>query len=163
MSWKCRSKSGRWTRGNSNLGNGNLRPETFGENARNCPRESPNRLLRPILIKPSYGNVVLSCAGGNHVGLYGLPGGGRSPAKLVSDRLHFPITGNKQGKSPHFGPEWRFLPGFFIASTSSYEDNSLGNRTGNKIAGNRDLFELKQGSDRHFRQVGKTGLNAEVR
>jgi hypothetical protein len=22
---------------NSNLGNGNLRPETFGENARNCP------------------------------------------------------------------------------------------------------------------------------
>ena len=75
----------------------------------------------------------------------------------------FSITGNKQGKSPHFGPEWRFLPGFFIASTSSYEDNSLGNRTGNKIAGNRDLFELKQGSDRHFREVGKTGLNAEVR
>ena len=60
---------------NSNLGNGNLRPETFGENARNCPRETPDRQLRPILIEPSYGNVVLSCAGGNHVGLCRLPGG----------------------------------------------------------------------------------------
>ena len=71
---------------NSNLGNGNLRPETFGENARNCPRESPDRQLRPILIEPSYGNVVLSCAGGNHVGLCRLPGGGRSPEKPVSRR-----------------------------------------------------------------------------
>jgi hypothetical protein len=75
----------------------------------------------------------------------------------------FSITGNKQGQSPRFGLEWRFLPGFFIASTSSYDENSLSSRTGNKIAGNRDLVELKQGSNRHFREVGKTGLNAEVR
>jgi hypothetical protein len=60
---------------NSNLGNGNLRPETFGRTRQELPLRIADRLLRPILGEASYGNVVLSCGVGNHVDLRGLPGG----------------------------------------------------------------------------------------
>jgi hypothetical protein len=60
---------------NSNLGNGNLRPETFGETR----QELPMRITEPPAEtgpwEATYGNVVLSCRVGNHVGLRGLPGG----------------------------------------------------------------------------------------
>ena len=65
----------RWTRANSNLGNGNLRPETFGKTRQELPLRIAGPLLRPVLGEASYGNVVLSCREGNHVNLRGLPGG----------------------------------------------------------------------------------------
>ena len=74
----------RWTRSISNLGNGNLRPETFGKTRQELPRESPDHPLRPVIGAVSYGNVVLFCDGGNHARTRGLLGGGRSRAKLVS-------------------------------------------------------------------------------
>ena len=80
---------------NSNLGNGNLRLETFGKTR----QELPLRITRPptetVLGVASYGNVVLSCAAGNHVGLRGLPGGGRSPTKPVSGWGEFPANREK--------------------------------------------------------------------
>ena len=60
---------------NSNLGNGNLRPETFGKTRQELPLRIAGPLLRPVLGEASYGNVVLSCGVGNHVDLRGLPGG----------------------------------------------------------------------------------------
>ena len=37
----------------------------------------------------SFGNVALFCGGGNHSGLRGLPGGGRSRSQLGLRRSHF--------------------------------------------------------------------------
>src|ERR1700747_343110 len=63
----------RWTRANSSLGNGNLRPETFGKTRQELPLRIAGPPVRPVLGEASYGNVVLSCAVGNHVDLRGLP------------------------------------------------------------------------------------------
>jgi hypothetical protein len=60
---------------NTNLGNGNLRPETFGETRRELARVGVEQSAETNPGAASYGNVVLSCGIGNHVVLRGLPGG----------------------------------------------------------------------------------------
>src|SRR6202042_1028947 len=73
---------------NSNLGNGNvytlpiaaLETEICGQRlwtacATNEPRGRSERLSRRTAAAVSRGNVLLFCAGGNHVNLRGLPGG----------------------------------------------------------------------------------------
>jgi hypothetical protein len=72
---------------NSSLGNGNLRPETFGETRRELAHVGVEESAETDSGAASYGNVVLSCGVGNHVVLRGLPGGGRSPGKPVSGVL----------------------------------------------------------------------------
>ena len=47
--------------------------------------------------------ALLFCGGGNHVDLRGLPGGGRSPAKPVSQGRFSLSTGKKQGNFIKFG------------------------------------------------------------
>ena len=47
-------------------------------------RRGAHRLLRQVVGKASYGNVVLFCARGNHARTRELPGGERSLTKLVS-------------------------------------------------------------------------------
>jgi hypothetical protein len=65
----------RRTVANSNLGNGNLRPETFGETRLELPLRVAEPPAETGPWEATYGNVVLSCGVGNHVGLRGLPGG----------------------------------------------------------------------------------------
>jgi hypothetical protein len=115
---------------NSNLGNGNLRPETFGRTRQELPLRIAGPLLRPVLGEVSHGNVVLSCGEGNHVGLRGLPGGGRSPAKPVSGGS-FPANREKNRDScPKIGFRLLFCLGFGIQN-NGLQENSLRNKTGN--------------------------------
>ena len=60
---------------NSNLGNGNLRPETFGRTRQELPLRIAGPPTETDPWPASYGNVVLPCGVGNHVDLRGLPGG----------------------------------------------------------------------------------------
>jgi hypothetical protein len=82
---------------NSSRGNGNLRPESLGETRQELPLSFADRLLRPVLGEASYGNVVLSCGGGNHVSSGGLPGGGRSPDEPVCARANSRWQGKESG------------------------------------------------------------------
>ena len=49
--------------------------DTFGKTRQELPLRIAGPPVRPVLGEASYGNVVLSCAVGNHVDLRGLPGG----------------------------------------------------------------------------------------
>jgi hypothetical protein len=67
-----------------------------------------NGLGRRTSTAASRGNVVLFCGLGNHVGLRGLLGGGRSPEKPVSYPRSL-LTGNKQGNPRDPGIDGGFL------------------------------------------------------
>ena len=61
---------------------------------------APNRLLRPGSPHAGYGNAALFLTLGTHVGLRGLPGGGRSPTKPVCEERLSLLTGNNTGILP---------------------------------------------------------------
>src|ERR1700719_4705929 len=84
---------------NSNLGNGYLRPETLGETRRERSPERAKPTAETGSPRTGYGNVGLFLTLGSHVGLRGLPGGGRSPVKPVSKDWRSLVTGRKTGIS----------------------------------------------------------------
>jgi hypothetical protein len=74
---------------NTNLGNGNLRPETFGKTSQELPLRIAGPPLRPVLGEASYGNVVLSCGEGKLRGFEPLTSAVQAPARLTGSSLPF--------------------------------------------------------------------------
>ena len=89
---------------NSNLGNGNVRPETLGDTRRERSPERAKPTAETGSPRTGYGNVGLFLTLGSHVGLRGLPGGGRSPDKPVCREPDFPAIREKNRELLEFGP-----------------------------------------------------------
>jgi hypothetical protein len=81
----CAPAIGRVKLANSNSGNENLRPETLGVMGRERSSQPGKPTAETGSRRIGYGNVGLFPTQGNHINLWGLRGGGRSPVKPVSE------------------------------------------------------------------------------
>jgi hypothetical protein len=115
---------------NSNLGNGNLRPETLGETRRERSPERAKPTAETCSPRTSYGNVGLFLTLGSHVGCADF---------LVVDAvlrnwsptLEFPANReNNWDSCLKMGFRLRFCLGFDI-NNNGLQENSLRTKTGN--------------------------------